>query len=93
MQNAGYDTYYSGKIFNGYGEDTYCEPACLEGWTKADIALDPTTYYYYNSTFAKYDGSGDGWTKYGPNKRSGYSTDMIAENVSSGNHNINHVHS
>ena len=51
MQQAGYNTYYSGKIFNGYGIQTYCNPVCLEGWTKADILVDPRTYTYYNSTY------------------------------------------
>ena len=41
MQNAGYQTYYSGKIFNGYSLKKYCDPECLEGWSKADIFRRP----------------------------------------------------
>lgn len=44
MQEAGYNTYYSGKLFNGYGVDNYCEPECLHGWTTGDLLTDPTMY-------------------------------------------------
>ena len=77
MQHAGYQTYYAGKIFNGYGTKSYCDPVCLEGWTKADILVDPRTYSYYNSSYAHYDGNE--WTIH--NRIPTYSTDLIAENV------------
>lgn len=51
---------------------------CVEGWSKADILVDPRTYLYYNSSYAHYDGS-----EWSINSRvPGYSTDQIAENVS-----------
>jgi arylsulfatase A-like enzyme len=37
VQQAGYRTYYSGKIFNGYGTRSYCDPVCLEGWARVRI--------------------------------------------------------
>ena len=77
MQQAGYVTYYSGKIFNGYGIKSYCDPVCLEGWTSADILVDPRTYSYYNSSYANFDGSA--WSI--NNRVPGYSTDQIAGNV------------
>ena len=77
MQAAGYNTYYAGKIFNGYGVKTYCDPHCLQGWTKADILADPRTYTYYNSTYIHYDENG--WVKHP--KVTGYSTDQIADYV------------
>lgn len=78
MQAAGYKTYYSGKIFNGYNIKNYCDPSCLSGFTKADILADPRTYTYYNSSYIHYDAE-TGWTK---NLRvTGYSTDQIADNV------------
>ena len=39
MQQAGYLTYYSGKIFNGYGTRSYCDPVCLEGWTRVSKSM------------------------------------------------------
>lgn len=79
MQSAGYMTYYSGKIFNGYDEQNYCQPNCINGLSKADIFLDPSTYAYYNTTYAHYDENG--W-KVKPHV-DGYSTDQVANNVNS----------
>jgi N-acetylglucosamine-6-sulfatase len=79
VKNAGYKTYYSGKIFNAYGMKSYCDPVCVEGFTKADILVDPRTYMYYNSSYAHFDG--EDWSI---NKRvPGYSTDQIGDYVSS----------
>ena len=79
LKSAGYDTYYSGKIFNGFGIKSYCDPVCVEGWTKADILVDPRTYMYYNSSYAHFDNGNWSINKKVP----GYSTDQIADYVSS----------
>ena len=81
MQNAGYHTYFSGKSFNGFTWNMHCKFGCLEGLDEADIALDPSTYLYYNTSWAHYDGSK--WTQIkGMDPPSGlYSTDQISDNV------------
>lgn len=45
-----------GKLYNGYNPDNYCNPVCAAGWSKADILLDPSTYQYFNSNYAHFDG-------------------------------------
>lgn len=77
MQDAGYNTYYSGKLFNGYGAKTYCDPVCAEGWSKADILTEPDMYKYYNTSWARFDGVQWSYDK----EVLGYNTDQIAENV------------
>jgi N-acetylglucosamine-6-sulfatase len=54
MQNAGYNTYYVGKLWNAYGFKRYNHPPA-KGFTHSDILLDPTTYRYYGS-FMSHDG-------------------------------------
>lgn len=45
LQEAGYDTYYTGKLFNSHSLDTYNKPFPA-GWTGSDFLLDPYTYTY-----------------------------------------------
>ncbi|KAK8108011.1 uncharacterized protein PG998_010024 [Apiospora kogelbergensis] len=55
LQEAGYNTYYTGKLMNGHSTSTYNNPY-PKGWTGTDfgfilsVFLDPNTYVYYNVT-------------------------------------------
>lgn len=75
MQDAGYETYYIGKIMNQVSVGVYQED-WPKGWTGADLLIDPYTYQYYNAGFA-YNA--------GPlrNYAGKYSTDVIANESSS----------
>lgn len=48
MQNAGYNTYYAGKLWNGHQVDNYDAPH-VKGFNGSDFLLDPYTYEYYNA--------------------------------------------
>ncbi|TQV91343.1 arylsulfatase [Cordyceps javanica] len=50
LQSAGYNTYYTGKLMNGLGVETYQNPS-PRGWTRSDFLLDPNTYVYNNAYF------------------------------------------
>ncbi|KAI0403695.1 arylsulfatase-like protein [Xylaria palmicola] len=52
LQKAGYNTYYTGKLFNAHSVDTYHSPFAA-GWTGSDFLLDPFTYWYMNSTYQR----------------------------------------
>lgn len=52
LQDAGYNTYYTGKLWNHFNKDTYRNPPS-NGWTGSDISVDPTTYFYFNSSFSR----------------------------------------
>ncbi|KAI0391452.1 arylsulfatase-like protein [Xylariaceae sp. FL0594] len=52
FQEAGYGTYYAGKLFNAHSVDTYNAPFAA-GWTGSDFLLDPFTYWYMNSTYQR----------------------------------------
>ncbi|KAI0418450.1 arylsulfatase-like protein [Xylaria grammica] len=52
LQDAGYNTYYAGKLFNAHSVDTYDAPFAA-GWTGSDFLLDPFTYWYMNSTYQR----------------------------------------
>ncbi|RMJ20911.1 Arylsulfatase, partial [Aspergillus sp. HF37] len=52
MQNAGYNTYYTGKVMNSHSVDTYNDPF-MKGFNGSDFLLDPYTYSYYNSTYQR----------------------------------------
>ena len=71
LQEAGYSTYYTGKLFNAQTVLNYYSPHAA-GWTGSDFLLDPYTYEYLNATFQRnhdepvsYEGQ--------------YSTDVLAE--------------
>src|SRR6201999_2088378 len=71
LQDAGYRTYYVGKLFNAQSVSNYDKPYAA-GWTGSDFLLDPYTYEYYNPTFqrdhdppVRYEGQ--------------YSTDIVAD--------------
>ncbi|KAK7752482.1 hypothetical protein SLS62_005635 [Diatrype stigma] len=52
LQNAGYNTYYTGKLFNSHTVDNYNSPFPA-GWSGSDFLLDPFTYSYLNSTYQR----------------------------------------
>ncbi|KAF8849477.1 Arylsulphatase [Acephala macrosclerotiorum] len=71
LQNAGYNTYYTGKLFNVHTVGNYDKPEAA-GFTNSDFLLDPYTYNYLNSTFQR-----KGET---PRSYEGqYTTDVLAE--------------
>ncbi|KAH8891800.1 Arylsulphatase [Thozetella sp. PMI_491] len=52
LQEAGYNTYYTGKLFNAHTVQNYHSPH-VGGWTESDFLLDPFTYQYLNSAFQR----------------------------------------
>ncbi|KAM5341449.1 hypothetical protein ACJ41O_014480 [Fusarium nematophilum] len=48
MQQSGYNTYYTGKLFNAHTTDNYDTPL-VKGFTGSEFLLDPFTYQYYNA--------------------------------------------
>ncbi|KAJ5619462.1 arylsulfatase [Penicillium lagena] len=52
LQEAQYNTYYTGKLFNVHTVDNYNTPFAA-GFTGSDFLLDPFTYDYLNSTFQR----------------------------------------
>ncbi|TRX95422.1 hypothetical protein FHL15_003753 [Xylaria flabelliformis] len=71
LQQSGYNTYYTGKLFNAHTVNNYHSPY-PSGFTGSDFLLDPYTYDYLNSTFQRNDEE--------PRSYEGkYSTDVVAE--------------
>ncbi|KAI0158042.1 arylsulfatase-like protein [Hypoxylon sp. FL1284] len=52
LQESGYNTYYTGKLFNAHTVGNYDSPHAA-GWTASDFLLDPFTYWYMNSTYQR----------------------------------------
>ncbi|KAL3475985.1 alkaline-phosphatase-like protein [Aspergillus californicus] len=52
LQQAGYDTYYTGKLFNAHTVENYHSPH-VNGFNGSDFLLDPYTYSYLNSTYQR----------------------------------------
>ena len=52
LQEAGYNTYYAGKLFNSHSLDTYDKPFPA-GWTGSDFLLDPFTYSYMSPRYQR----------------------------------------
>lgn len=52
LQEAGYDTYYTGKLFNAHTVENYNAPFPA-GWNASDFLLDPYTYMYLNASFQR----------------------------------------
>ncbi|KAK1594236.1 sulfatase [Colletotrichum navitas] len=52
LQDAGYNTYYTGKLFNAHDTGNWNNPF-PKGWTGSDFLLDPNTYLYLNATFQR----------------------------------------
>lgn len=55
MQNAGYNTYYTGKLWNHHSVDNYRAPEA-KGFNSTDFLLDPYTYEYYNARMSRNNG-------------------------------------
>lgn len=71
MQEAGYNTYYVGKLWNFHTVDNYNAPFA-NGFNGSDFLLDPFTYQYWN---AKMSHNGEEPVSYAGQ----YSTDVVAE--------------
>ena len=52
LQKAGFNTYYTGKLFNAHSIENYNVPYPA-GFTGSDFLLDPYTYQYLNSTWQR----------------------------------------
>lgn len=52
LQDAGYNTYYSGKLFNAHTVDNYNLPFA-KGFNGSDFVLDPYTYQYLNPVYQR----------------------------------------
>ncbi|PYH95468.1 arylsulfatase [Aspergillus ellipticus CBS 707.79] len=52
LQSAGYNTFYTGKLFNAHSVFTYNAPF-VNGFNGSDFLLDPFTYSYWNSTYQR----------------------------------------
>lgn len=52
LQEGGYDTYYTGKLFNAHGAENYNKPF-VKGFTGSDISMDPNTYQYLQPVFQR----------------------------------------
>lgn len=50
LQDAGYNTYYTGKLFNAHTIANYDAPYPA-GWTSTDFLLDPGTYSYLSPIY------------------------------------------
>ncbi|XWX01409.1 hypothetical protein V2A60_009437 [Cordyceps javanica] len=51
LQQAGYNTYYTGKLMNSHGVENYSQPLPA-GWNRSDYLLDPRTYNYFSSNMS-----------------------------------------
>lgn len=74
LQEAGYSTYYVGKLWNSHSTTTYNKPYA-RGFNQSDFLLDPYTYRYYDSKMTR---NGAEPVSY----RGKYSTDVVAEKAS-----------
>lgn len=52
LQEAGYNTYYTGKLFNAHTVENYNDPYPA-GFNGSDFLLDPHTYEYLNASFQR----------------------------------------
>lgn len=71
MQNSGYNTYYTGKLFNGHTTSNYDSPH-VSGYTGSAFFLEPYTYQYFNVSATKNGNPPE-------NPVGKYSTDYAAE--------------
>ncbi|GKU06113.1 unnamed protein product [Fusarium langsethiae] len=71
MQDAGYNTYYSGKLWNFHGVSNYDRPFA-RGFNGSDFLLDPYTYRYWDT---KMSHNGENPVSYAGQ----YNTDVVAD--------------
>lgn len=71
MQAAGYNTYYTGKLWNAHTINNYNQPF-VKGYNGSDFLLDPFTYDYWHARMSR---NGEA-----PKDYSGqYSPDVVAD--------------
>ena len=73
MQDAGYTTYYTGKLYNGQTKDNYNNPPA-RGFDHSDLFVGDNVYWYHNVSHSVNFGP----IQYEPD---GYSTDIVTERV------------
>jgi N-acetylglucosamine-6-sulfatase len=71
LQQSGYNTYYSGKLFNGHTTSNYNKPL-MSGYTESQFFLEPYAYEYFNVTVTRNGRAPE-------NHKGFYSTDLIAQ--------------
>ena len=71
MQQAGFNTYYVGKLWNFHTVDNYNAPFA-QGFNGSDFLLDPYTYQYWNASMSH---NGEKPESY----EGRYSTDVVSE--------------
>lgn len=71
MQEAGYNTYYTGKLWNFHSVHNYDAPY-VRGYNGSDFLLDPFTYRYWDSVMTH---NGEPPVSYAGK----YSTDVVAD--------------
>ncbi|KAH7324749.1 alkaline-phosphatase-like protein [Stachybotrys elegans] len=52
LQAAGYNTYYTGKLWNQHTVENHNNPP-VKGFNGSDFLLDPHTYQYYNASMSR----------------------------------------
>ncbi|EGP88164.1 uncharacterized protein MYCGRDRAFT_40096 [Zymoseptoria tritici IPO323] len=71
LQDLGYNTYYTGKLFNSLDVDNYNNPP-VKGFNGSEFLLDPYTYRYFGSVMSR---NGAAPVSY----KGQYSPDVVAE--------------
>ncbi|EME43950.1 hypothetical protein DOTSEDRAFT_171886 [Dothistroma septosporum NZE10] len=71
LQQLGYNTYYTGKLFNHHNVQNYDDPF-VNGFNGSDFLLDPYTYEYFNAHMTR---NGEGPVAY----TGLYSPDVVAQ--------------
>ncbi|KAL2818147.1 alkaline-phosphatase-like protein [Aspergillus cavernicola] len=71
MQEAGYDTYYVGKLWNAHTAQNYNDPYA-KGFNGSEFLLDPYTYRYYDARMTR---NGEKPVSY----RGEYVTDVLSD--------------
>ena len=71
MQDAGYNTYYAGKLWNFHGVSNYDRPHA-RGFNGSDFLLDPFTYRYWDTMMTH---NGEPPVSYAGQ----YNTDVVAD--------------
>ncbi|KAL4946009.1 hypothetical protein BDV06DRAFT_235591 [Aspergillus oleicola] len=52
LQEAGYNTMYTGKLWNSHSPENYNKPY-VKGFNQSEFLLDPFTYRYYNAKMTR----------------------------------------
>ncbi|GME32631.1 putative arylsulfatase precursor protein [Neofusicoccum parvum] len=73
LQDAGYSTYYIGKMMNGLSTSNYNNPYPA-GWNGTDFLITPNLYQYFNASFQRNQEP----PRYHPDD---YSTDLVTQSA------------